>query len=65
VSNLNARKKLNSVNVAGSLIVSAIVGAAAQSWLVFGGTAAVLLGLGLHDGGIRPKPKPTKRKRGN
>ena len=58
---MNAREKLNSVNIAGSLIIAMIVGVIAGSWWVFGGTAVVLLGLNLHDGGIRPKP--TKRKR--
>lgn len=60
-NHVNARKKLNSANIAGSLIIAMFVGAVAGSWWVFGGTAVVLLGLNLHDGGIRPKP--TKRKR--
>ena len=53
---VNARKKLNSANIAGVLIIATMVGAAAGSWWAFGGTAVVLLGLSLHDGGIRPKP---------
>ncbi len=60
-NDLNARKKLNSNTIAGSLIVAAIIGALAQSWWVFGATTVVLLGLALHDGGIRPKPTTRKR----
>ena len=34
---MNARKKLNSTNIAGSLIISAVVGAMSGSWWAFGG----------------------------
>ena len=58
---MNARKKLNSVNITGVLIIATIVGAAAGSWWAFVGTGIVLLGLSLHDGSIRPKPMKRKR----
>ena len=58
---VNARKKLNSVNITGVLIIATMVGAAAGSWWAFGGTAIVLFGLSLHDGSIRPKPMKRKR----
>ena len=52
---MSARQKLNAAYIQGGLIVAALVGALAQSWVVFAIAAAVLIGLGLLGGEIRPR----------
>jgi hypothetical protein len=52
---MGARQKLNALYVQGGLILAAIVGVLAGSWVVFALTSAVLIGLGLHGGELRPR----------
>jgi len=54
---MGARQKLNAAYVQGGLIVAAIIGALARSWIVFAAASVVLIGLGLHDGEIRPRSR--------
>jgi len=56
---MSARQKLNTAYIQGGLIVATVIGALAQSWVVFTITAAVLMGLSLLGGEIRP----TRRRR--
>jgi len=51
---MGARQKLNAAYFHGSLLLAAVVGGLAQSWLVFFITVAVLLGLNLYAREIRP-----------
>ena len=50
---MNARTKLNRANIAGSVVVAAVIGGLAGSWPVFFVVTAILLGLSLSDGSIR------------
>ena len=60
---MNARKKLNTVYLAGIAVVSAVIGLVTQSIVVFVICFGVLAGLLLHDGTIRRKPmKPTRQR---
>ena len=52
--NVNARKKLNSAAIMGSLALASVAGCVADSWLVFILAALILLGLSIHSGDIRP-----------
>ncbi len=52
---MGARQKLNGVHVTGCLVIAGIVGALAESWMVFLIVAVVLLACSVHDGGIRLK----------
>ena len=58
---MSARHKLNQGYIQGSLVLAAVIGAACGSWTVFWIAAAILVGLGLHSGEIRP----TGGRRGN
>lgn len=58
---MGARQRLNSLYLVGVLIIAAIIGTAADSWLVFLLTAAILTGTLIHDGGIRPGPTHPRR----
>jgi hypothetical protein len=50
---MGARKKLNQSYLNGILIIAGVVGAATQSWIVFGIAAAALAVGSLHSGDIR------------
>jgi type IV secretory pathway TrbD component len=50
---MNAREKLNAAYVQGALILAAVVGVLAQSWIAFGFTLAVLICCAHYDGAIR------------
>jgi hypothetical protein len=52
---MGARQKLNIAHSQGGLIVAALVGVLARSWVVFAATSAVLIGLCLLGGEIRPR----------
>ncbi len=52
---MNARKKLNWVAITANLLLAALVGWLAESWLVFLIALIVLIGLGLRAGQIRLK----------
>ncbi len=52
---MSACQKLHAAYIHGGLIVAALVGALARSWVVFAIAAAVLIGLSLLDGEIRPR----------
>jgi hypothetical protein len=52
---MSARQKINVAYIQGGLIVAAVVGALAQSWVIFAITAATLIGLSLLGGEIRPR----------
>ena len=54
---MSARQKLNAAYIQGGLIVAAFVGALVQSWVVFAIAAAVLIGLSLLGGEIRPRSR--------
>ena len=58
---MGARTKLNAANFNGCLLVSAVVGLAAQSWLVFLLTLAVSVAAAVHSGGIRGQPAASRR----
>ena len=51
---MSARRKLNSAYAAGSLVVAALIGGAAQSAIVFWVALGALLVLNLIAGEIRP-----------
>ena len=51
---MSARHKLNQAYVHGALVFAAVIGAVCGSWVVFWVTAAILVGLSLHSGDIRP-----------
>jgi len=53
---MGAREKLNAVSVWGSVIASALLGAAMGSWLAFWGALAVMLAACSSAGGIRTQP---------
>ncbi len=66
---MSARHKLNQGYVQGCLAIAALIGAVCQSWIIFGIAAAVLIGLSMHSGEIRPTPgrsgkQRDKRRRG-
>jgi Na+(H+)/acetate symporter ActP len=52
---MSARLKLNQVYLNACLLVAAVVGLIAQSWVAFLVTMAVLVGIGCADGAIRPQ----------
>ena len=51
---MSARHKLNQAHVQGALVMAGVIGAACGSWTVFWIAAAILVGLSLHSGDIRP-----------
>ncbi len=61
---MGARQKLNQAALNGCLIVGGGIGFASRSWLVFFIASAVLAGLSLHGGDIRPKPRERIRSSG-
>lgn len=50
---MGAKKKLNSANVVGALMVSALIGMLFGSWAIFAITSGVLVASGLYNGDIR------------
>lgn len=72
---MNARRKLNQLHLTGDIVLAGIAGMIAQSWWIFFLALAVLVGLDLHAGQIRPqgrtrngsvggKPCPRHQRRG-
>ncbi len=61
---MGARQKLNAVYIYADLIVAAILGLAMQSWLMFLGSAVVMVAASVHTGGIRDQPTSRHPKRG-
>jgi len=57
---MSARLKLNVAFFHGSFLLAAVVGGLTQSWPVYFVTLAVLLGVNLYAGEIRPQ-KTTRR----
>ena len=55
---MGARTRLNSLYLIGVLMVAAIIGGIAQSWIVFLVVAGVLTALMVHGGDIRSSPPP-------
>ena len=53
---VNARRKLNAVHIAGDVLLAGIGGLLLRSWPLFFVALAVLIGLDLHTGRVRPKP---------
>ena len=51
---MSARKKLNTAYVGGSLVMSAVFGLLAESWLVFVIVLIVVLAFHFYEGNIRP-----------
>lgn len=52
---MGARQKLNRFHLVGDIFVAALVGILAQSWIAFFLALAVLLGLDMHTGAVRPR----------
>lgn len=52
---MSARKKLNNAYVTGGLIVAAVFGLMAQSWLVFFILLALSIVANYYEGNIRPR----------
>ena len=52
---MGARNKLNAAYTAGSVVVAGGVGLLTGSWMIFGVSLGIMLGLQLYDGSIRPK----------
>jgi hypothetical protein len=52
---MGARNKLNVAHMNGILIVAGLAGLLTGSWLVFAVGFVILVILGVHSGGIRPK----------
>ena len=50
---MTAKHKLNAANINGALLIAAVVGTLAESWIVFLIVAGLLISSGLHDGSIR------------
>ena len=62
---MGARQRLNSVYLIGVLMVAAVIGGIAQSWIVFLVVAGVLTALMVHGADIRFTPTtrhPRKRR---
>jgi hypothetical protein len=57
-SSMNARNKLNSAYMSGSLVVAGVIGWLAGSWAMFGIALAVLLTMNVLGGNIRNNRKP-------
>jgi hypothetical protein len=53
----NARRKLNVAYLNGILLVAAVSGLIAESWIIFALVLAVLAGGGVYGGEIRPSPR--------
>ncbi len=51
---MNARQKLNRLHLAGNVLLAGVVGTFTQSWLAFLSALAVLVGLDLYTGNVRP-----------
>ncbi len=58
---MGARQRLNSLYLLAILIVAAIIGGSAQSWLLFLISAAVMTVLMIHGGDIRPTPQSPRK----
>jgi hypothetical protein len=50
---VGAREKLNGVHLLGAIAIAGILGALAESWLVFFIAAAVLVAVEIHAGNVR------------
>ena len=50
---MTAKHKLNAAFIQGALVIAAVFGILAGSWLVFLITAGILIAMNLHDGSIR------------
>ena len=61
---MNARLKLNAAFVQGAVVIAAIVGGVTGSWVVFGITAAALIGAAYYSGEIRTGPSKSGRSSG-
>ena len=60
----DSRDKLNAIYAAGAVVVAAVIGAIAQSWLLFVLVAAGLFGVFIRNGQIRsPRDRTQKRRR--
>jgi hypothetical protein len=51
---VGARRKLNSANILGSVLLAGVIGAIFDSWLAFVLAAIVLVAVNVHSGDIRP-----------
>lgn len=54
---MKAREKLNKLHLGGDVVLAGVAGMVAGSWLVFIVAVAVLVGLDVHTGQIRPAKK--------
>lgn len=61
---MGARQKLNRVSLMGDAVLAGIAGALMNSWLAFFAVLALLIGLDVHAGDIRPKKRNCDGKRG-
>lgn len=62
---MSARRKLNQFHTLGNALLAAIAGLSTGSWMVFLLVLAILMGLSLHAGEIRPKEMKRRTKRPN
>ncbi len=60
---MGARQRLNSFYLFAVLIAAAMLGGAAQSWLLFLISAAIMTTLLIHGGDIRPTPQTRRNSR--
>ena len=58
---MNARLKLNTAFVQGSLVIAAVIGGVTGSWAVFAIVAAILVGGAYYSGEIRTGPSKSAR----
>lgn len=61
---MNARKKLNTAHLHGSLMVGALLGWLMQSWILFFAVATVFVVTASYSGDIRPKSPRIRKMRG-
>ena len=60
---MSARHKLNQGYIQGALVVAGVIGVACGSWTVFLIAAAILVGLSVYSGEIRPTGGPRGNRR--
>ncbi len=51
---MNARQKLNSINVSGAVFLAAVLGGVFESWAIFLITLTVLIAGAIYCGDVRP-----------
>lgn len=52
---MGSRQKLNKLHLMGDVVLAGVFGAVVNSWLAFFVALAVLVGLDVHTGAVRPR----------